>query len=132
MIIDKAIFPRDKVCGDALSAKSVGMLQRLHPDWPTVFLADTTRSIISSGIQFIAADNTSLDIPFLQEDVHGDPPGFVSKRFHFDEQMVSLLDPTYATAMFDTSLKNIDETSDGMLVTVQQHGEQKKIFTKLI
>ena len=132
MIIDKAIFPRDKVCGDALSAKSVGMLQRLHPDWPTVFLADQTRSIVSSGIQFIAADNTSLDIPFLQEDVNGDPPGFVSKRIHFDEQLVSLLDFTYATAMFGTSLTDIEETSEGMLVTVKYNGEQKTIFTKVI
>src|SRR5829696_3261846 len=132
MIIDKAIFPRDKVCGDALSAKSVGMLKRLHPDWPSHFLADKTKSIVSSGIRFIAADNTALDIPFLQDDIKSDPPGFVSKRFDFDEQFVSLIDPAYATAMFETSLKDIEETSEGLLVTIVDKGQQKKIFTKMI
>ena len=29
LLIDKAVFPRDKVCGDALSGKSVRILKEL-------------------------------------------------------------------------------------------------------
>jgi flavin-dependent dehydrogenase len=28
-VIDKAVFPRDKVCGDGLSAKVVSLMQRV-------------------------------------------------------------------------------------------------------
>ncbi|MCW5920298.1 MAG: FAD-dependent monooxygenase, partial [Bacteroidetes bacterium] len=31
-LIDKAVFPRDKICGDALSGKVLPVLKKLNPD----------------------------------------------------------------------------------------------------
>lgn len=133
LIIDKAVFPRDKVCGDAMSGKSVGMLKRMLPGWHECFLADKNKSIVSSGIQFIAADNTVLDIPFLLKNMdENNPPGFVSRRIDFDNTLVGLVDKQYATMLTDTLLENIEQTADGLLVTIQQQGQRKIIFTKMI
>ncbi|MDO9374456.1 MAG: FAD-dependent monooxygenase, partial [Ferruginibacter sp.] len=132
IIIDKAVFPRDKICGDALSAKSVDILNRLNPNWTDHFLADKNKSLACNGIQFIGSDNTALDIPFAGEGKQAKPTGFVSKRIDFDEQLVNLLDQQYANLATDTSLKDIEETKDGMLVTVMQNGQQKKILAKLV
>lgn len=133
LIIDKAVFPRDKVCGDALSAKSVGMLKRLTPQWQQLFVADTGKAVVSTGIQFIASDNTCLDIPFILNNIEAsDPPGFVSRRMNFDNTLVSLIDPQYATFLQNTVLESIEETKNGLIVTVQQQGTIQTIFTQMI
>ena len=133
IIIDKAVFPRDKICGDAMSAKTVGMLKRMLPGWHQLFVADKSKAIVSSGIQFIAADNTLLDIPFLLKNMdENNPPGFVSKRIHFDETLAGLIDEQYATLLSGTLLQDIEQKEDGLLITVLQHGIRKTIFTKMI
>lgn len=133
IIIDKAVFPRDKVCGDALSAKSVGMLKRMTPGWQQYFLADRNKSIVSTGIQFISADNTILDIPFFLKNIdERDPPGFVSRRMDFDKALAGLIDKPYATLLTDTLLEDIEEKADGLTVTIKQEGRRKIIFTKMI
>ncbi|MEO6732947.1 MAG: geranylgeranyl reductase family protein [Ferruginibacter sp.] len=133
IIIDKDIFPRDKICGDALSGKSVGMLKRMFPEWYQYFLGDKNKSVVSSGIQFIAPDNTLLDIPFLVNNIDDDnPPGFVSKRIDFDNTLAGLIDKQYASLFTDTLLEDIEERADGLLVTIRQQGQCKTIFTKMI
>jgi len=133
IIIDKAVFPRDKICGDALSGKSVGMLKRMLPEWSQHFVADKNKSIVCSGIQFIASDNALLDIPFLQKKADAaNPPGFVSRRIDFDNTLAGLVDKAYATLLTDTLLEDIEETNDGLLVTIKKAGQRKIIFTKII
>ena len=133
IVIDKAVFPRDKICGDAFSAKSVGMLKRMLPEWRQYFLADKNKSVVSSGIQFIAADNTLLDIPFLLKNMdESNPPGFVSRRIDFDNTLAGLIDKQYATLLTDTLLEDIEQKDDGLVVTIKQQGRRKIIFTKMI
>lgn len=132
IIIDKAFFPRDKICGDAISGKTVGMLKRMTPNWQQFFL-DENKAIISNGIQFIAPNNTSLSVPFLKKNTGEQTPvGFVSKRIDFDNALAGLIDPQYATLLTGALLVDIEETPDGLMVTIQQHGERKTIFTKMI
>jgi menaquinone-9 beta-reductase len=133
LIIDKAVFPRDKICGDALSGKTVGMLKRMTTDWQQYFLADKNKAVVCSGIQFIAPDNNCLDIPFQQNNnTTINPPGFVSRRIDFDNTLAGLIDTQYATFLTDTLLEDIEEKEGGLLVTIKQHGERKIIFTKMI
>lgn len=133
IIIDKAVFPRDKICGDAFSAKSVGMLKRLTPEWKHFFLKDKNKALVSTGMQFIAADNTCLDIPFLLKNIdENNPPGFVSKRIDFDNALSGLVNSEYANFITGTSLENIEQANDGLIVKVKQQGVEKIIFTKMI
>jgi geranylgeranyl reductase family protein len=133
IIIDKAVFPRDKICGDALSGKSVGMLKRITPAWQDYFLADKNKAIVCTGIQFISPSNAALNVPFLLND-NGkqDPPGFVSRRIDFDNTLAGLIGSPYATWFNQTILEDIEEKEDGLLATVNQRGERKRIFTRLI
>ena len=133
IIIDKAIFPRDKICGDALSAKTAGMLKRITPNWQDHFLVDTNKAIISTGIQFISGNNTCLDIPFQLKNINpGDPPGFVSKRIDFDNSLVQLIDKQFANFIPDTAIEDIQEITGGLVVKVKEAGIEKMIFTKMI
>jgi menaquinone-9 beta-reductase len=132
IIIDKAAFPRDKICGDAMSGKTVGMLNRIIPEWQQHFMGDKSKAVVCAGIQFIAPDNNHLDIPFQLNNTVTQPPGFVSRRIDFDNTLAGLIDQQYAALFTNTVLEEIEETTDGLLVKVSQNGEQKIIFTKMI
>ncbi|MFN7312805.1 MAG: NAD(P)/FAD-dependent oxidoreductase [Bacteroidota bacterium] len=96
-IIEKAIFPRDKVCGDALSGKTVYVLNQLNPDIVPAFAGLNQEFIDSWGVKFVAPNGKAIDIPFKQ-DISKEkyPPGFISKRMDFDHELFKRLDRNYA------------------------------------
>ncbi len=82
VILDKDKFPRDKICGDALSADVVNQLYKLNREIGDSFLR-TTRKHQAKGIRFYAPNGNPLDISFQQK--QSKPKGgFVMERFNFD------------------------------------------------
>ena len=132
IIIDKAVFPRDKICGDAMSGKTVGILKRISTHWQQHFL-DAGKAVVSKGIQFIGSKNNDLSIPFqATDDNNGNPPGFVSKRIDFDNSLVKMIDATYANFICDCSIETIEHITEGLLIKVKHGGVAKTIFAKMI
>lgn len=84
-LVDKAIFPRDKVCGDALSADVAAQLPLLSEHLMTAFAADG-RKIPSYGVRLYAPDLTCVDIPFRGEGKVTD--GHVFPRKDFDDLLL--------------------------------------------
>jgi menaquinone-9 beta-reductase len=133
IIIDKAVFPRDKVCGDALSGKTVSMLKRINANWKEVFVQQPGKAIISNGIQFTGSGNTMLQVPFLLDNTRQhEPCGFVSRRVHFDHSLLQQINSNFSQLISNCSLQQIQQTNDGLLVTVMHNGQAKTIFTKMI
>ena len=66
ILIDKAKFPRDKVCGDALSGKVMRSLERLDPGL-VVELRKRTALEPSWGVTFVAPGGRALRVPFSRE-----------------------------------------------------------------
>ncbi|MEO1436790.1 MAG: geranylgeranyl reductase family protein [Bacteroidota bacterium] len=89
VLVDKATFPRDKVCGDALSGKVVTLLDRIDPAIMENF-QETTTQVPSYGIKVVAPNDKILKVPFKRPyDIDTDPPpGFVSKRLDFDNFLI--------------------------------------------
>lgn len=85
-VIDKAIFPRDKVCGDGLSGKVITLLDRIDPAIITR-LQQLQAKEDSWGVTFIASNRASLDIPYRARE-NGLAPGLVCKRVDFDNFLV--------------------------------------------
>ena len=91
-LIDKAIFPRDKICGDALSGKVLPVLKKLNPDLIHELLTKNENCIGSKGIVFGAPNGNTLDVPFRAvNSVIDHDPGFVSKRIDFDYSLIQQL-----------------------------------------
>jgi geranylgeranyl reductase family protein len=89
ILIDKAIFPRDKVCGDALSGKVVSELKRISPELPGI-LSQQESQLPSWGIHFVSPGGHKLSVPFKynydpEQDV---PSGYISKRVDFDNFLI--------------------------------------------
>ncbi len=115
-ILEKETFPRDKICGDALSGKSVSMLRKLDP----AIIDDMTASgefINSWGVQFVAPNGKALDIPFKKERLKEDhPPGFISPRFTFDHFLAQRINPRYADFKQGAKVVGIERKKDHILL----------------
>ena len=73
ILIDKDTFPRDKICGDALSGKVLDALAATRPEFLKEF---TTRKDVftpSHGISFFGPNGKQLDIPFPRRKDKLDP-----------------------------------------------------------
>ena len=83
LLLDQSTFPRDKVCGDALSGKVVLTLNRIDP----VLSADLRHQDFaqgSYGVEFFAPNGKSLKLPFRKEADPTAAPGFITRRMDFD------------------------------------------------
>ncbi len=90
VILEKDVFPRDKICGDALSGKVVSQLKRINPSWVDELNANAIATP-SWGVVFSSPNGNSVEIPFRHkpnEAAHS--PGFISKRINFDNFLLKL------------------------------------------
>ena len=85
VLIDKSDFPRDKICGDAISGKVPTLLNRLDPAIMDRF-RKRFRPIDVWGIRFFPPSKKLIELPFKvgYERVPDAAPGYVSKRLEFD------------------------------------------------
>jgi len=80
LLIDKESFPRDKICGDALSGKSVAVLRELD-------LLTEVQKLPGAHIQsivFSSPDKATFRIDLRKTSLKHIPKGFVIRRKYFD------------------------------------------------
>lgn len=82
LLIEKHHFPRDKICGDALSPDVVNQFKRIDPSLADRFLKFADKRSLSQ-VRVFAPNSKFVDIPFSQTQ---DPKSgaFTSKREFFD------------------------------------------------
>lgn len=81
-IIDKDAFPRDKICGDALSADVINQMNLMDEGLANEFqLLDQKQP--SHGVRFFAPNGRNLDIDFVNTK-HSKAAGYICKRKDFD------------------------------------------------
>ena len=133
ILIDKAIFPRDKICGDALSGKVVQELHRIDPNLISEIEADKQNFIGSFGVQFISPAGLAVDIPFKSDlSKLKNAPGYISPRIDFDHFLVKKIVPGYTTFLENTSLEKITRNENGITADLLNHGDPISLKTKLV
>lgn len=92
VVVDKAVFPRDKVCGDGLSGKVLTLLERIDKGIGER-LQQALFKMDSWGVTFVAPNRIGMDIPYRMgyENDKSNPRGFVCKRIDFDNFLVDEL-----------------------------------------
>lgn len=132
LLIDKCTFPRDKICGDALSGKVVDVLNKLDPAIADALLTDS-HCLGSYGVTFGSPNLNKVDVPFKKEieNLHR-PPGFISKRIHFDNFLFSRINRNYATVLEGCEIKDIRHSGDGIQSRLMHKAEELTIQSKLV
>ncbi len=133
IIIDKATFPRDKICGDALSGKVGSILNRIDRKLVYQLDADDENFLNCWGVQFVAPNGEALDIPFDKDPTIQDyAPGFISKRVNFDHFLFKQIDEKYATKLMGCEVKDVLNHDDKIEIVYKQNGEEKQCFTNMV
>lgn len=84
LLVDKAHFPRDKSCGDAVCSKSVGILRELELDEALPLVP----SLRADGEVFLNHRGEALHLPLVSETARHDlapAPAYVIAREIFDD-----------------------------------------------
>lgn len=133
VILDKAVFPRDKICGDALSGKTVTILDKIEKDLPLKIQKNYNEYLDSWGVRFVAPNGKALDIPFSgnpEKEKHA--PGFIVRRFDFDNFLFQMIDPKYATVMTGCEVKSVTDNGENIEISYAQNGDIKSFKSEMV
>ena len=127
-MLEKSIFPRDKICGDALSGKVVEVLKKYDTSLVQQMASDPEHFLGSWGVTFVAPNGKALDIPFKQDRAaQPHAPGFISRRMYFDAFLSEQLNPDFATLITGAEIQSIHKSSNRLNIVYQQNKEQKEL-----
>jgi len=96
-LLEKDVFPREKICGDALSGKVTSILKRM-PDRIFSDFIESVDKLPAMGIRFYSPDMNYVDLPYIApkpeekgRDASGFPehaPGYLCRRYDFDDFLI--------------------------------------------
>ena len=133
VILEKETFPRDKICGDACSGKTVFVLKKANPEWINEIFTDTNSNIASHGVIFASPNGYTLDIPFNPKNIlPGQAPGFVTPRLLFDDYLFKKIASPFATVYQNASVKTIERINNEVKVQFAHEGDNYEISAPLI
>ena len=116
IVLEKARFPRDKVCGDACSGKTAFVLRKANAGWMQEIFQHEEQYMPSRGIIFVAPNGKQLSIPFGSAVHPGETaPGFTTPRLVFDEFLFNKIPGPCATVYQDAAIESLDQQQDGSM-----------------
>lgn len=128
-LIEKDIFPRDKICGDALSADVVNQLKKIDFTLFEMFLK-IVRKQPSNGVRFFAPNQQQLDIDFkVAGSATNDAAGFVVKRVDFDNFLFEQINNSADISIF-TGEKIIKISEEAEIVKLT--GKNRMYSTRFV
>ena len=130
VMVDAAVFPRDKICGDGLDIKTVRMLNHIDPDIIPNEILKNPEFTPSWGFRLLLDNKKMMDFgryPSTKEQQQ-EPPLFIAKRMMFDQflqgklnnNFVQFLQGTKVTKLIRTGAtwKVLAKGNDGTEVTI--------------
>ena len=80
LLVDKAKFPRDKICGDALSGLALGIMRQLD----LLDEIDTLPGMATNSVTFGSPNGSSFNVVIGSEENGGKHRGYIIRREVFD------------------------------------------------
>jgi len=135
IVIEKELFPRNKVCGDACSGKTALVIRRANSEWLDEILKSDDEFLPSWGIKFVAPNGRGLDIPFTNKRTkETKAPGFTVPRLKFDNFLFEKMrTSSYCTMYQQTDVQSIELTDDNKVcVKMTQYQKEYEIISPVM
>ena len=133
VIFDKAIFPRDKICGDGLSGKVVYYLKQMENDILAELNEKSEIAAPSWGVRFVAPNSKAVDIPFyLEKKENNKPPGFITRRIDFDNMLIKRINPDYANLQLNAEVQSVEYVDEGVLLKIKKDNDEFTYYSKMV
>lgn len=122
-MIDRASFPREKVCGDGLSGRSLVSLKLLDAEILEEIKALPSASH-SWGVRFVAPNGKNVDIGFNEFEKE-EPPGYVIRRRDLDLILVNRVRQQQEISFFEnTAISKIIREGSQLRLTGVESGTE--------
>lgn len=132
VLIEKARFPRDKVCGDALSGKVMRVLERLDADLAISVKRDA-RAMPSWGVTFVSPSGRALRVPFSRQTGTGEAPGAIMPRLGFDDMLFQRVKRAAGiTSLESATVRSFTRHDSGWTVSIEQEGHLHELSVRII
>lgn len=130
-LIEKKKFPKDKICGDALSLDVINQLKLIDNNLALKF-KKFTRKIDTHGVKIIAPNYQNFDIPFYYKGKKR--VAYVSKRKDFDNFLFNELKIFPNIQIFENAkVINLKTTTNNAVVSFVNNEQKSLQFeTKMI
>ena len=128
-IIDKAVFPRDKSCGDAIGPGVINALKRFNNE----HILDNEPEVISTSL--FGPDNIGIQNYIPKVKNKDDSVVYVIPRYELDNRIFNIAKDLDVTSLEDTRYINYENIEDEKVLKVEietSNKEKKFIFTKLL
>lgn len=127
-LVDKARFPRDKICGDALSTDVVRQLSRMDVELAVSF-DKFSKKKQANKLRVFAPNGKVLDIAYWNKSVQ-EIPGYVSKRVDFDHFLLNAVkrSASRTDVLEGFNIREVLREKDGILLV----SDHEQIRTKFI
>ena len=128
-IIDKAVFPRDKSCGDAIGPGVINALKRFNNE----HILDNEPEVISTSL--FGPDNIGIQNYIPKVKNKDDSVVYVIPRYELDNRIFNIAKDLDVTSLEDTRYINYENIEDEQVLKVEietSSKEKKFIFTKLL
>lgn len=131
LVLEKNLFPRDKICGDAISGKGLDIIGKIRHKEIIEFGKQYEKTSSTAGMRFVAPNGKEVDIAFPKP--KGEfPVGFLSRRIDFDHFLFSLIPSAYNTTWQNVVVQKIENFEEGVKITLTENGVEKEISTPLL
>ena len=133
IIIDAASFPRDKICGDGLDLKAIGILNQIDKN----IIQDNIKKdgLINACWGFRIIHPSGKKTEFVFESNNSglvQPPYAISKRTNIDTLLVQQFDNRYTTFFKNTKAKSIERVDNKWKVVAVHENEIVEIICDLM
>ena len=133
VILDAAIFPRDKICGDALDTLVMRVLNSIEPGFViNEILPDRNFSKSNSFLVHVHETRKKLIQASSNDQFPDHPFLFFCKRSYFDHFLLSYLDKQFAHFLPGTKVEKILHEKTGKIIYANQNGKIVQINAKMI
>lgn len=130
VLIDKAEFPRDKICGDGLTVDVMNTLKRMGGDMLHDFI-NHADLLPSWGFAFHSTNGKQARYDFKDSGLPYSP-FFTAKRLDLDQYLVDKLRNEYCTFLTKTALVGIERLQDGLNLEVETNKIKSTIKAKIV
>ncbi|MBC7776152.1 MAG: geranylgeranyl reductase family protein [Phycisphaerae bacterium] len=127
ILLDAAVFPRDKVCGDGLDLKVVRVLRHLDPEIVEREIIENQDFVPNYGTRFFTQNGHATDF------IHREHPLFwTAKRLHFDNFLVQKINPRFTDFKQGTHVEKIERDGLEWRVFARSTNKELEIRTPLL
>ena len=114
-MLEKAKFPRDKICGDAMSPDVLNQMAKLTGNLREDFLANNASEKVDvTGVRIVSASGKVAELSI--EDEGEKITGWVAKRIDFDNYMFAKASALpNVTAIEDCSVIDVEQRPDSVM-----------------